>query len=241
MDEKHGNLIVFDLETTGLRPSEDLILEIGAVRIEDGEVAQTFHRLIDPKIQIPYRIQQLTGITQAMAEEQGTDGREALQEFIAFCPDVPILGHNIRFDYSFVKHKATRIGLEYEKEAIDTLQIARKALPELPSKSLDALCRHYHIEQKQAHRALDDAMNTWFLYQKLREEFYETMPEIFAGKPMNCKIKRYSPITEPQKGYLKDLTRYHKIKIDTDIDSLSKNEASRMIDGIIRSYGKIMR
>lgn len=232
--------IVLDLETTGLQPRTDRILEIGALKIEDGQETDSYHVLINPQMQIPYRIQELTGISQAMAEAGG-DPEEALRGFLDFCGELPLLGHNIMFDYSFVKHKAVNLGLTFEKEAVDTLKIARKVLPDLASRSLAALCRHYRIDQGNAHRALDDTKSTWQLYQCLERDFFKGRPEIFKPQKLVCAVKKQGPITFSQKVYLNDLLRYHRIETDVKIDSLTKSEASRMIDKIILNYGRIMR
>lgn len=232
--------VVLDLETTGLQPKTDRILEIGALKIENGEVADSYHKMIDPRMRIPCRIQQLTGITQSMAE-QGETIEEILPGFLEFCSDLPLLGHNILFDYSFIKHKAVNQGLEFEKQAVDTLKIARKVLPDLESRSLVSLCRYYDIRQEHAHRALDDARSTWQLYCHLKREFEENYPQEFIPKDLICRVKRQGPITISQKVYLNDLIKYHRIEKDIEIDSLTKSEASKMIDNIILNYGRIKR
>lgn len=232
--------VVLDLETTGLNPKYDRILEIGALKIEEEEIVGTFQKLINPQMQIPYRVQELTGITQVMAEE-GEDMDTSVKEFLDFCGDCPLLGHNVIFDYSFVKFKAVNMGYQFEKMAVDTLKIARTALPGLPSRRLTSLCEHYQIDQEQAHRALDDATNTWKLYQRLKTEFAKVHPELFVPKQLNYQVKKQSPITTSQKVYLNDLIKYHRIDTNIEMGRLTKSEASKMIDRIILTYGRIMR
>lgn len=125
------NYIVLDTETTGLNPARDKVLEIGAARIEQGRVVETFETLIDTGVPIPERITELTGITDAMQAE-GKKTEEAFREFFDFCKDLPILGHNITFDFSFLKQMAVNLGYSFEKDGIDTLKIARKVLADLP-------------------------------------------------------------------------------------------------------------
>ena len=125
------NYIVLDTETTGLNPARDKVLEIGAARIEQGRVVETFETLIDTGVPIPERITELTGITDAMQAE-GKKTEEAFREFFDFCKDLPILGHNITFDFSFLKQTAVNLGYSFEKDGIDTLKIARKVLADLP-------------------------------------------------------------------------------------------------------------
>ena len=158
-----------------------------------------------------------------------------------FCKDLPLLGHNILFDYSFVKHDAVNLGLEFEKEALDTLTIARQALPELESRSLEFLCGYFGIRRENAHRAMDDAQETMELYHILEHRYAQEHPEWFQTRPLVCKVKKEGPITRAQIGYLKDLTEYHHLKLDVEIGSMTKNEASRMIDTILSTYGRIVR
>lgn len=232
--------VTLDLETTGLQPDKDTILEIGAIKVVEGSVADTYATFVDPRREIPSRITEITGITGDMVA--GQPGIEsALPRLLEFCGDYPLLGHNLVFDYSFVKYGAAGQGLSFEKEGMDTLAISRKVLPDLKSRSLQYLRKYYGIPQDKAHRALDDARTTYLLYEKLREEFGQSHPEAFCCSPLVCRIKKQSPITNAQKGYLRDLIKYHKIELDTEMDCLSKSDASKIIDGILSTYGRIKR
>ena len=133
------------------------------------------------------------------------------------------------------------MGLVFEKRGMDTLKIARAVLPDLESRSLQSLRQYYHIPQEEAHRALEDALTTFHLYEKLREEFEEDHPELFAPKELIYKVKRQGPATPAQKRYLQDLVKYHRINLDVKLESLTKNEASRLIDRILGTYGRIVR
>lgn len=106
--------MVVDLETTGLYPSQDRILEIGAVKVLDGEVADTFCMFADPQMKIPERIRELTGITQEMVAGQPTPA-EAVRAFLDFCGELDLMGHNLIFDYSFLKHQAADQKIPFEK------------------------------------------------------------------------------------------------------------------------------
>lgn len=235
-----SSYVVVDLETTGLNPAQDRILEIGAVKVKDGEVIDTFCMFADPKMLIPQRVQELTGITQEMVEGKPTPA-QAVMEFLDFCQDMDLMGHNLIFDYSFLKHQAVDQKIAFEKNGIDTLKIARTLLPDLESKRLTSLCSYFSIDHKQAHRAYHDAWATHEVYQKLADLAKEDQWELFQPKPLQYKVKRRGPITAAQKGYLNDLLKYHKIELDVAIDSLTKNEASRKIDTIIAQYGRIQR
>lgn len=232
--------IALDLETTGLNPSSDRILEIGAVKVVDGQVCGTYETLVNPQIKISSRIEELTGITDEMAAG-GRDTKEAVSELVEFCEDLPLLGHNILFDYSFVKRNAVNMSLSFEKKGIDTLKIARTLFPEMEHRSLQALCNYYQISQEKAHRAASDAFAAMELYRRMRDQFPDSPAELFAPRSLIYRVKKQGPITLAQKGYLNDLVKYHKIALEVSIDSLTKNEASRLIDKIILEYGRIVR
>ena len=235
-----NSYIAFDLETTGLRPASDRILEIGAVKVEGGEVTGTYETLIDNGISIPPRITELTGITEEMVK--GCPGmREAVEGFLAFAGDMVLLGHNVMFDYSFMKTSVVNLGGKFERTGMDTLSIARYCMIEPEKKSLDSLAAWDGIKQEHQHRALDDAMTTARLYERLKEEFGEKRPDLFEGKPLIYKAKKAAPITNSQKAYLRDLRKYHTIESNVKIELLTKSEASRMIDSIILQHGKIER
>ncbi len=232
--------IALDLETTGLNPSSDRILEIGAVKVEDGQIREIYETLVNPGMKIGARIRELTGITDEMAAE-GKDTRTAVGELVEFCRGYPLLGHNILFDYSFVKRNAVNFDLEFEKEGIDTLKIARVLFPEMEHRSLQALCGYYQIRQENAHRASSDALAAMELYGRMRGQFPESPGELFAPRPLVYKVKKQGPITPAQKGYLNDLLKYHKIALEVSVETLTKNEASRLIDKIILEHGRIQR
>ncbi|MBS6159783.1 MAG: 3'-5' exoribonuclease [Firmicutes bacterium] len=232
--------VTLDLETTGLEPKRDRIIEIGAVKVSNGVVIGEYTTLIDPQLEIPERISKLTGISNDMVQGKPLI-QKVLGEFLEFCGDLPLLGHNILFDYSFVKHQAVNCGLEFEKEAVDTLKIARAVLPDLPSRSLQNLRQHFEIPQGDAHRALEDARTTYHLYERLFQEYGQSKPELFCSKPLIYKVKKQGPMTPAQKRYLQDLVKYHRINLNVNPESLTKNEASRLIDEILSTYGKIMR
>lgn len=232
--------IALDVETTGLDPAKDRLLEIGAVKVTDGTVRETYSTLIDTKIPVPYRIQQLTGITDEMRKTGKAPG-DAMREFLDFRGELPVVGHNVPFDFGFLKQTAIQEGYTFEAWGLDTLKISRKLLPEVPSRTLTALCDHYRIDPGDAHRALSDALSAHMLLGRLWEEFGEQSPEVFALKPLIYTAKKQSPITNSQKGYLKDLIKYHKIEMNIQMEELTKREASRLIDQIILQYGRILR
>lgn len=116
--------IAIDLETTGLSPKLDRIVEIGAVRVEDGQITDELKLFVDPGRELPARITELTGITQDMLKD-AVSQETAIRQVTDFCEDLVLLGHNILFDYSFLKRSAVNHGLPFVHQGIDTLKLAR--------------------------------------------------------------------------------------------------------------------
>lgn len=229
--------LALDLETTGLSPERDRIIEIGAVKYKEGEAVGEFSCLIKICQPLPEKITELTGITKEMLSH-GREEREAITEFLEFAKDCPVLlGHNIGFDYSFLKVAALRFGAEFEREALDTLYFARKLHPDLESRSLSALCAYYGIVPERAHRAVEDARSAHRLYGSLVAKFPDY--DGFVPLKLAYKPKKQEPMTWKQKRYLCDLLRQNGMEYTTEMDYLSKSDASRLIDKIIFSKGKL--
>lgn len=233
MAEAVRDYLCVDLETTGLSPKTDKIIEIGAVKVKDGNVVDTFESFVRPGVVLPERVTELTGITEAELTETLSIS-EVLPHFLEFAEELPLLGHRILFDYSFLKRAAVNGKLPFERSGIDTLKLARKLLPELPSKRLGDLCEYYRISIR-AHRAMEDARATHLLYQKLCEDFYEQNEKDFQPVPLIYKVKREGPASRAQKERLERLLLQRGITPDYDIEMLTKNEASRLIDKILAS------
>lgn len=236
--EKLLDYICLDLETTGLNPKMDKITEIGAVKVKNGQIVDTFSRLINPGRKLSERVIELTGITDEMLKDAPSI-EEVVGEFLEFAKELPLLGHAVMFDYSFMKRAIVNARGSFEREGLDTLFISRRYLQELESRSLDFLCRHYEIPHK-AHRALEDAVATAALYDKLWEQFSEAeeAEKWFTKKPLLYKVKRDTPAGEAQKERLYKLIARHKIEVDYDVEKLTKSEASRYTDLLLAKYGR---
>ena len=226
--------VAFDLETTGLSPDSDQIIEIGAVKIRDGKISGKYNCIIHPEIEVSDFIINLTGISRDMLRK-GIPLKEGVEEFLEFSGDLPVLGHNVMFDYSFVKCSAVREGLTFEKMGIDTLKIARKVHKDFESKSLGALCDYYHIENPAAHRAYYDALATAKLYQTLAHYFEPQDPKVFQPLQLQYKIKKVQPATPKQIALLERLTEQKELIPDWDTATLTRSEASRIIDRLLKS------
>lgn len=228
--------IVIDLETTGLSAKLDKVIEIGAVKFVEGKEQEVFSSYINPGVKLPERIVELTGITDADVQDAPYI-EEVLDELEAFLGGEILLGHNLLFDYSFLKRAFSFQRRSFEKSGIDTLRIARTCLPQAEHKGLGDLCRLYDIPIR-AHRAVGDARATGLLYQKLLQEFgeREDMQKCFEAKPLNCQVRKDTPATAPQKGLLYKLHAQYGILPEYDVEKLTRSEASRHIDSILSAH-----
>lgn len=232
-----SDFVCIDIETTGLNPKVDKIIEIGAVRVREGLPEESIDILINPGMPVSERIQQLTGISEDMVKD-APHIKEVIPKICEFIGEDILLGHNILFDYSFLKKTAVNEGFAFEKEGIDTLKIARKYCTALESKSLVALCSHYGIIHN-AHRAVWDVYATIELYEHLVHDFYsDATKEDFMPKPLIYKVKRESPITKQQKERLLQMLERYQINCPMEIDCMTRNEASRYMDQLVLKFGR---
>ena len=222
--------VSIDLETTGLNPKLDKIIEIGAVKVVNGKITDTFHSYVNPERKLEARIVELTGIRQEQVD-QAPDISQVFPKLEVFLEDLPFLGHRILFDYSFLKKAAVDLKHPFEKQGIDTLRIARCFLPQLEHRTLPYLCEYYGI-MHDAHRAFADAEATSRLYEILCRDFYGKEEGIFQPKQLLFKVKKDTPSTKAQKEQLYRLITQYKLEIDYDVEKLSRSEASRKIDKI---------
>ncbi len=228
-----------DIETTGLGPEKEKIIEIGAVKYEDGVQKEVFSTLIHPQTAgIPTRITELTGITNEMVKDAPGEG-EAIGSLLRFLEGEDVLlGHNIPFDFSFLKVAASRQGKTFEYRGLDTLVIARQCHPELPSKTLAAMCEAYGITNEHAHRAYEDACAAAQLFFLMAKRFGEEKKDCFQPSPLFYKPKKTEPVTKRQISYLQGLIAMHGLDLTPDYTTLTKSEASRLIDNLLAKYGR---
>ncbi len=156
-----GDAVAFDIETTGLSAQNDRITEIGAVRIRDGKILNSFDTFVNPGMPIPPSITQLTGITDDMVKD-APDELSALQAFFEFVGTgeqgtMLLIAHNADFDTGFIRAASDRQGLRFENPYLDTLALGRFLLPDLKNHKLDTIADHYGLGDFHHHRACDDA------------------------------------------------------------------------------------
>ncbi len=173
--------VVFDLETTGFLSEKNKIIEIGAVKVENGQITDTFSSYVNPNEPIPFRIEQLTGINDNMVAN-APQIEEALPKFLEFCGDAVLVAHNADFDIGFVSANAERLGLAFEPTYLDTVALARVLLPHLAKYKLDNVAKALGVVLLNHHRAVDDAGATADIFVKfiemLRNQGADTLDKV---------------------------------------------------------------
>lgn len=161
---------VVDLETTGFSPVSDSIIEIGAISVNNGVIVERYSQLINPCRSIPANIQSLTRITDDMVKDMPTI-EEPLLHLYKMMRGYPVVGHNIKFDMSFLQEKGKELGVDFSLDGtrygVDTLSLARSVLKDEPSHSLQAVANYYGVAKENAHRALDDCEMTLAILNKM--------------------------------------------------------------------------
>lgn len=229
---------VIDLEMTGLNAKSDRILEVAAVRVRNGAVTETFSAIVNPGVALSEKVTGLTGITQEM-QENGAPYDETVKAFLMFLGEDILVGQNVIFDFSFLKQWAVNHKITLEKQAVDTLKLARQFLPAEQKKDLESLCAYFEVPRENAHRALDDAEETMQIFEKMQMLYAEEYETAFVPKPLCYKAKKQSPATERQKEYLRRLAQYHGVTLEAFSPTMTKSEASRLTDRMLAQYGKM--
>ena len=229
--------VVFDLETTGFSNTNDQITEIGAVKIKDFEIVDRFSELINPKKDIPYRVQDVTGITNEMVKDKPPI-EEILPKFMDFVGDSVFVAHNADFDTGFIMHKCENLGIEYKNKKVDTLTLARIMLPELKRHKLDRVAKALGVPLLNHHRAVDDAEATALIFLKflkmLKDKGAETLSDVnnILGKVDYSKVKT-SHITLIAKNQV-GIKNLYKIVSDSHINHFYRSP--RILRSILEKY-----
>ncbi|MCD8091258.1 MAG: PHP domain-containing protein, partial [Clostridiales bacterium] len=158
-----AEFVVFDLETTGLKKETDKIIEIGAVKVKNGEVTDKFSAFINPGRKLSDKIVKLTGITDDMLEGKPPE-EEVVPKFLEFCGDSVLVGHNVGFDIGFIRRFGLEAGIKIENTVLDTLGLARALYGNLKNHKLDTVCDHLGVSLLNHHRAVDDAGATAVIF-----------------------------------------------------------------------------
>ena len=207
----NGTYVVFDLETTGFSSIKDKIIEIGAVRVENGVITDRISTFVNPKVPIPYRIEQLTSINDSMVMD-APDIQTILPQFLEFCAGAVMVAHNADFDMSFIIENCKRQGLPQEYTYVDTVGMARFLLPALNRFKLDTVAKAVGVSLDHHHRAVDDAACTAEIFVRFVEMLKER--DIFDMDTLNQQ-------GNVSVNTIKKLPTYHAI-------ILARNETGRV-------------
>lgn len=206
-----SKFVVFDIETTGFRATKDKIIEIGAVKVEDGKITEKYSTFVNPKVPIPPRIEELTGIKDSMVLDF-PEIAVILPQFLEFCKGCALVAHNASFDTGFIRHNAKVLGLPYDFTVVDTVGLARALLSHLSKFKLDVVAKELGVSLENHHRAVDDAGATAEIFVKfvgmLQKKGVATLDEV---------NKQCRPTPE----MIKKLPTFHAI-------ILMRNEVGRM-------------
>ncbi len=205
------DFVVFDIETTGFSPVENRIIEIGAVKVSGGKIVDRFSTFVNPEVPIPFEIEKLTSITDAMVID-AEKIESVLPDFLKFCEGCMLVAHNAGFDMGFIMENCDRQGISHDFTYIDTVGIARIMLPTQAKHTLDAVAKALGVSLLNHHRAVDDAEATAEIFVK------------FIDRMEKDGITTLAQINEKGKlspAIIKKLPTYHAI-------ILAKNNIGRM-------------
>lgn len=184
-----NDYVVFDLETTGINPEKDDIIEISAVKVEEHRIIAEFSTLVNPKRHIPAAATSVNGITDDMVAD-APDIKTAMEEFLSFIGNSILVGHNIHtFDTNFIYDAAWNcLEKEVKNDYIDTLYLAKSCLPELSHHKLTDVARHFGLKTEGAHRALFDCMMNQSCYEELGKLLKERQKAGMDEKEQICPV-----------------------------------------------------
>lgn len=168
----NGTYVVFDLETTGFSPIKDKIIEIGAVKVENGVITDNYSAFVNPGVPIPFEITKLTSITDQMVMDSPDIGT-ILPEFLSFVGDAVLVAHNASFDVGFIEQNCRYQDIMPDFTSVDTVALARILLPTLAKFKLNVVAKALNISQEHHHRAVDDARVTAEIYVKFIQMLHE--------------------------------------------------------------------
>ncbi len=161
--------VLVDIETTGLSPTKDEIIEIGAIKVQNNKIIETYNELININRKLPSFITKLTGITDDMIKN-GRMPTLVLKEFVDFTQNNIIIGHNVNFDLGFLINKCRKyLNYNLDNDYIDTMFLARRLVPDSINYKLGTLAKYFNVSYEGAHRGLKDVQITFEVYNNLRK------------------------------------------------------------------------
>ena len=205
-------LTVVDVETTGYAPATGRVIEISVLQatLRDGIQQQQTH-LINPEVRVPAKITQFTGISQPMVD-QAPLAEEVWHQYLPLLKVGTLTAHNLAFDYSFIRAELDQLGIAFSRpadEQLCTVLLARQMLPDLPSRSLPHLVRHYNFPVGKSHRAEADVLACWLLVERLLTEILNEPDEVLLPR----FAKQWLPLAEAA-AILKCSTKQARSRLD---------------------------
>lgn len=193
--------VVFDLETTGFSPKTNKIIEIGAVKLVNGKKTDSFSTFVNPGVPIPFRIEELTGISDDMVLDAPAI-ETVLPRFMEFCEGAVMVAHNASFDMSFIEENCGRQGIPADFTVLDTVALARVLLPQLNKYKLDTVAKALNVSLENHHRAVDDAGCTGEIFAR----FVEMLKERDV-----TDLKELNGLSKTSKEQIRKMPTYHGI------------------------------
>lgn len=187
-EELEDEYCILDIETTGISFRTEKITEIGAVKVKNGEIIDTFESFVNPEISIPAKITEITHITDDMVKNAETIDK-VMPKFLEFIGKLKLVAHNADFDISFLKHNAEKLNLEMNNEYIDTLALSRQLYPEFKKHKLGNIAENLGIKPENAHRALDDVKTLKQVFTKMIEKQKEELNKTKKNSKEEVKEK----------------------------------------------------
>lgn len=224
-----NNYIVLDLETTGLDARLDEIIEIGAIKVENGKKISSYSTLVKPPFELPEFIEKLTGITNEMLVDAPAL-KNVLPSFLEFVGDEYIVGHNVNFDINFIYDAVFKLynGKAFSNNFIDTMRLSRRIFKDYESHRLNTLCYKFGLKIKPTHRAMADCEATFECYEYIKRYVTENNIDLNIFKATNHGVKA-KEITSTASEYDENHPLFGKVCVFTGALSFTRREAMQMV------------
>ncbi|MBS7400982.1 MAG: hypothetical protein KIG16_00520 [Eubacteriales bacterium] len=225
-----NDYVVIDIETTGLDPQYDEIIELGALKVKNGVVVGSFSKLIKPKNPISEFITQLTGISNTMVENAPSI-EEELPNYLKFINEQNIVGHNVNFDINFIYDNSIEIlNTPFQNDYIDTLRLSRRLYPNLDNHKLTTVCDYLKVSDNIHHRALSDCQLTFEIYEKIKNYVRtENIDLEILFKPKKHYKTKAADITASTDEFDESNLFYNKYCVFTGALSITRKEAMQKV------------
>lgn len=229
-----NDFTVVDLETTGLDSTFDEIIEVGAIKVRNGNVTDTFNSLVKPEEEIDEFITEITGITNEMVADAPSISK-VLPNFLSFVGDDIIVGHNVSFDINFLYDTYLKLSDRYFSNSYsDTLRLSKRLLPELKHHRLKDLIKYFNINAERQHRSLDDCKSTLECYNKLKSlavEKYDTLDNFYIeNKSKRKKRLDLSQIKTAVTEFDEDNPFFEKVCVFTGVlEKMKRSDAAQLV------------